>query len=98
MEADKKGGDRQELHERLRTHSIAAGKVVKEEGGENDLIDRVCADPAFMLSHDEIDSILVPENFTGRSAEQVTIFLNTCVRPIEEANREILGENAELSV
>lgn len=98
MEAVKKGGDRQELHERLRTHSIAAGKVVKEEGGENDLIDRVCADPAFMLSHDEIDSILVPENFTGRSAEQVTIFLNTCVRPIEEANREILGENAELSV
>ena len=98
MEAVKKGGDRQELHERLRMHSIAAGKVVKEEGGENDLIDRVCADPAFMLSHDEIDSILVPENFTGRSAEQVTIFLNTCVRPIEEANREILGENAELSV
>ena len=98
MEAVKKGGDRQELHERLRTHSIAAGKVVKEEGGENDLIDRVCADPAFMLSHDEIDSILVPENFTGRSAEQVTIFLNTCVRPIEEANRKILGENAELSV
>lgn len=98
MEAVKKGGDRQELHERLRMHSIAAGKVVKEEGGENVLIDRVCADPAFMLSHDEIDSILVPENFTGRSAEQVTIFLNTCVRPIEEANREILGENAELSV
>ena len=98
MEAVKKGGDRQELHERLRMHSIAAGKVVKEEGGENDLIDRVCADPAFMLSHEEIDSILVPENFTGRSAEQVTIFLNTCVRPIEEANREILGENAELSV
>ncbi len=98
MEAVKKGGDRQELHERLRMHSIAAGKVVKEEGGENDLIDRVCADSAFMLSHDEIDSILVPENFTGRSAEQVSIFLDTCVRPIEEANREILGENAELSV
>ena len=58
MEAVKKGGDRQELHERLRMHSIAAGKVVKEEGGENDLIDRICADPAFNLSHDEIDSIL----------------------------------------
>ena len=81
MEAVKKGGDRQELHERLRMHSIAAGKVVKEEGGENDLIDRICADPAFQLSHEEIDSIMIPENFTGRSAEQVTLFLSAYITP-----------------
>lgn len=98
MEAVKKGGDRQELHERLRMHSIAAGKVVKEEGGENDLIDRICADPAFNLSHDEIDSIMVPENFTGRSAEQVDLFLSTYIKPIREKNQDILGENAELTV
>jgi len=98
MEAVKKGGDRQELHERLRMHSIAAGKVVKEEGGENDLIDRICADPAFNLSHDEIDSIMVPENFTGRSAEQVDLFLSTYIKPLREKNQDILGENAELTV
>ena len=98
MEAVKKGGDRQELHERLRMHSIAAGKVVKEEGGENDLIDRVCADPAFNLSHDEIDSIMIPENFTGRSAEQVDSFLSAYVKPLREKNRDVLGENAELTV
>lgn len=98
MEAVKKGGDRQELHERLRMHSIAAGKVVKEEGGENDLIDRICADPAFNLSHDEIDSIMVPENFTGRSAEQVNLFLSTYIKPLREKNQDILGENAELTV
>lgn len=98
MEAVKKGGDRQELHERLRMHSIAAGKVVKEEGGENDLIDRICADPAFNLSHDEIDSIMVPENFTGRSAEQVDLFLSAYIKPLREKNQDILGENAELTV
>lgn len=98
MEAVKKGGDRQELHERLRMHSIAAGKVVKEEGGENDLIDRICADPAFNLSHDEIDLIMVPENFTGRSAEQVDSFLSAYVKPLREKNRDVLGENAELTV
>ena len=98
MEAVKKGGDRQELHERLRMHSIAAGKVVKEEGGENDLIDRICADPAFNLSHDEIDSIMIPENFTGRSAEQVDSFLSAYVKPLREKNRDALGENAELTV
>ena len=98
MEAVKKGGDRLELHERLRMHSIAAGKVVKEEGGENDLIDRICADPAFQLSHEEIDSIMIPENFTGRSAEQVTLFLSAYITPLREKNQDILGENAELNV
>ena len=98
MSAVKKGGDRQELHEKLRQHSLAAAKVVKEEGGENDLIDRVCADPAFMLSHEEIDAILDPKNFTGRSSEQVTEFLSEVINPVLKDNKELLGEHAELSV
>ena len=98
MSAVKKGGDRQALHEKLRVHAMAAAKVVKEEGGKNDLIERVCADPDFGLDYDEIESILRPEDFTGRSAEQVTEFLADVVAPILEAHKDVLGETAELSV
>ena len=98
MQAVKKGGDRQELHERLRRHSIAAGKVVKEEGGRNDLIERVLADPAFQLSEAEVTELLKPEDFIGRAPRQVEEFLDGVVRPVLAANRELLGERAELSV
>lgn len=98
MSAVKKGGDRQELHERLRMHSIAAAKVVKEEGLENDLIDRICADDSFMLTRSEIDAILKPENFIGRSVEQVEEFISTAIAPILKENQSILGESTELSV
>lgn len=98
MAAVKKGGDRQELHEKLRTHSIAAAKVVKEQGLENDLIDRICADESFQLTREEIDGILEPKNFTGRASEQVDEFLRECIAPILEKNKDILGESAELSV
>ena len=98
MEAVKKGGDRQELHEKLRTHSIAAAKVVKEQGLENDLIDRICADESFHLTRSEIDGILEPKNFTGRAPEQVVEFLKECIYPVLKKNRDILGESAELSV
>ena len=98
MSAVKKGGDRQALHEKLRVHAMAAAKVVKEEGGKNDLIERVCADPDFGLDYDEIEAILRPEDFTGRSAEQVTEFLADVVAPILEAHKDVLGETAELSV
>lgn len=98
MSAVKKGGDRQELHERLRVHSIAAARVVKEEGGDNDLIERVCADPAFNLNRAEIDAILDPGSFTGRSAEQVADYLRDFVKPVLEANSGLLGERAQLSV
>lgn len=98
MEAVKKGGDRQELHERLREHSIAAARVVKEEGGENDLIDRICADPAFRLTEEELGRILIPSNFIGRCVEQVEEFLEDYVEPLRRENKSILGENAELSV
>ncbi len=98
MQAVKKGGDRQELHERIRQHSIAAGKIVKEEGGENDLVDRIAADPMFMITKEEIEATLQPEHFTGRSAEQVSEFLEGYIKPVLEANKDILGEKAELSV
>lgn len=98
MQAVKKGGDRQELHERLRQHSQAAARVVKEEGGENDLIDRVCADPLFNLTREEILAEMQPIAFVGRAPQQVTEFLRDCVKPILDANREVLGEGAELKV
>lgn len=98
MSAVKKGGDRQALHEKLRVHSIAAAKVVKEEGGENDLIDRICADPAFGLNRQEIEAILDPAAFTGRSAKQVQEYIDEIVSPVLKANAGVLGEKAQLSV
>ena len=98
MDAVKRGGDRQQLHEKLRVHSQAAARVVKEEGGKNDLIDRIAADPAFMVTREEIEAILDPANFTGRSQEQVEEFLRDVIRPVLEANRALLGEKQELSV
>src|SRR5699024_5669886 len=82
MSAVKKGGDRQQLHEKLRQHSLAAARVVKEEGGENDLIQRVCADPDFGLTLEEVQAVLRPEHFIGRSQEQVEEFLEQCVKPL----------------
>lgn len=98
MSAVKKGGDRQELHEKLRVHSQAAARVVKEEGGANDLIARVCADPAFGLTQSEVEALLRPEDFTGRAPQQVKEYLAECVNPILAAHKADLGEHAELSV
>ena len=98
MDAVKKGGDRQELHEHIRQHSMAAGRIVKEEGGENDLVDRIAADPIFGVTKEEILATLQPEHFTGRAPEQVSEFIEECVKPVLDANKDILGEKAELSV
>ena len=98
MDAVMKGGNRPELHEKIRQHSIAAGKVIKEEGGENDLVDRIAADPDFMTTKEEIEAKLIPENYTGRSASQVSAFLDRCIKPVLEENKYVLGEKAELSV
>ena len=98
MSAVKKGGDRQELHEKIRVYAQQAAKVVKEEGGKNDLIERICADESFGLNADEIEAILRPEDFTGRSAEQVEEFLTDVIEPILKENEKLLGEKAELSV
>ena len=98
MKAVKKGGDRQELHERLREHAVAAAAVVKQEGKPNDMIARVEADPAFGLSREEIEAELSPEAFTGRSAEQVTEFLRDVIQPVLDANAEDVGQHVELNV
>ena len=98
MSAVKKGGDRQELHERLRQHSIAAGRAVKEEGLPNDLMERVCGDPAFGLTLDEGMALLQPENFTGRAPQQVEDYLREVIDPILEENRDLLGDKAEINV
>ena len=98
MKAVKKGGDRQELHERLREHAVAAAAVVKQEGKPNDMIARVEADPAFGLTREEIEAELSPEAFTGRSAEQVTEFLRDVIQPVLDANKEDLGQHVELNV
>ena len=96
MDAVKKGGDRQALHEKIRVHSMAAGRVVKEEGKPNDLIDRIAADPDFQLSHAEIDAILKPENFIGRSVGQVEEFLRDYVDPVLQGGG--LADEVELTV
>ena len=98
MKAVKKGGDRQELHERLRQHAIAAGKQVKEEGLPNDMVDRIAADPAFGLTKEEIVAGLVPENFVGRAPQQVEEFIAHILKPIFDANPDAIEQHASLSV
>jgi adenylosuccinate lyase len=98
MAAVKKGGDRQELHELIRKHSIAASNVVKEQGEDNDLIDRISGDPAFGLTKDEIISVLKPINYIGRSVIQVEDFLRDYVNPVLTANKEELNLDIKLNV
>jgi adenylosuccinate lyase len=98
MGAVKKGGDRQDLHERIRQHSIEAAKRVKEDGLDNDLLDRICADPTFGLNRDELEGLLDPANFTGRAPQQVEEYIDEVISPILKANRDILVETAELKV
>ena len=85
MNAVKRGGDRQELHEKIRQLSMEAGKRVKEEGGDNNLPDLIAADPAFMVTREELDRMLLPSRFTGCAAHQTTIFLETVVAPLLQA-------------
>ena len=96
MDAVKKGGDRQELHEKIREYSMIAGKHVKEEGLDNDLCDMILADPMFMITKEELDAILQPENFTGRSEQQTEEFISELIKPILDANKDILGESFEM--
>ena len=96
MEAVKKGGDRQELHEKIRQHSLAASARIKEEGLDNDLIDRIASDPSFGLSEEEIRQKLDPVLYTGRSAEQVEKFLKNDVYP--RLKGQAIEKGAELTV
>lgn len=98
MDAVKAGGDRQELHERIREHSMAAGRMVKVEGQKNDLLERIAADPAFGMTMEQLESIMKPENFVGRAPKQVEEFLDQVVVPILEENKELLGMKAEINV
>lgn len=98
MEAVKRGGDRQELHDRIRKHSMEAAKRVKEEGLENDLINRIVKDPIFKMSEEEINAILHAKNFIGRSPGQVDDFINEVIKPILEENKDILNISVELRV
>ena len=99
MDAVKRGGDRQQLHERIRVHSQEAGRNVKELGLTNDLIELLAADPMFGLSREELTAHMEPSRYIGRCPQQVDDFLNDCVRPVLEANRSALEEGAvELKV
>lgn len=98
MECVKQGGDRQELHERIRLHSMEAGKQVKVEGKENDLIERILADEYFKLNKDRLLEILDPKSFTGFAAEQVIEFLEREIQPILEKNKDKLGMDSDLRV
>lgn len=98
MAAVKKGGDRQELHERIRVHSMEAAKAIKMEGAANDLVDRIANDSAFMITKAEIVALMHPTNFIGRAPEQTIEFLQQCIRPILEENKDLLGLKAEINV
>lgn len=98
MDAVKKGGDRQELHEKIRRYSMEAGRMVKEEGKENNLVELIAADSSFGLTKDEILAVMKPENFVGRAPEQVSDFLNDFVYPVIEENKELLGVKVEINV
>lgn len=98
MEGVKKGGDRQNLHELIRVHSMEAGKKVKVDGLENDLIERILNDKQFDIKKDELMNILNPKNFIGFAPQQVDEFLKTEVKPILEKNKELLGMSTDLKV
>ncbi len=98
MDAVKRGGNRQELHERIRVHSMEAGRQVKAEGKENDLLERIAADETFGVTLDELKDILDPAKYVGRSPEQVTEFLTECVNPILEQYKDELGVTVEINV
>ena len=98
MDAVKAGGDRQELHEKIREHSMAASRVVKVEGGENDLLERIAADEAFGVTLEELEKILKPENYTGRAKEQTEDFLNECIKPVLEKYADVESDKPEINV
>lgn len=98
MDAVKAGGDRQELHELVRQHSMAAGKVVKEEGKPNDLIERIANDPKFGLTKEEIEAHMQPIHYVGRSVQQTEEFFRDYIDPILAKHKDELGIEAEINV
>lgn len=98
MDAVKAGGDRQELHEAIRVHSMEAGRHVKEEGKPNDLIDLIAADPKFGMTKEQIMEVMDPKNFVGRAPQQTEEFFKEYIDPILEANKDDLGIHADINV
>ena len=98
MDAVKAGGDRQELHERIRELSMEAGRNVKEKGLDNNLLDLIAADPAFGLNEEELKKTMDPSKYVGRAPIQVDNFLKNVVNPVLEANKDVLGMTAEINV
>ena len=98
MDCVKMGGDRQELHEAIRVHSMAAGRVVKEEGKPNDLLQRIADDPKFPMDLEQLQAIMKPANFVGRSVQQTEEFFAEFIDPILEQEKDALGMHAEINV
>ena len=98
MDAVRRGGDRQKLHERIRVHSMAAAKAVKEEGKNNDLLDRIASDPSFGVRREDLDRVLSPENYVGLAPRQTAEYLKGTVRQVLEKYRDVPVENPEISV
>ena len=98
MDAVKKGGDRQELHEKIRKLSMEAGAHVKQEGLENNLLELIAADPAFGLTLEELQASMDPSKYVGRSPRQVEKFLENSIQPILDENKDFIGLKAEINV
>lgn len=98
MDAVKNGGDRQELHERIRELSMEAAAVVKQEGGKNDLIERIAKEPMFGMSLEDLQKVLDPKNFVGRAPQQVEEYITEQVIPVLDKNKDSLIDDAELTV
>ena len=98
MEGVKNGGDRQELHEKIRVHSMEAGKMVKVHGLDNDLIERIVNDPSFNIDKEKLKEILSPKNFIGFAEEQTEEFIEIEIKPILDKYPDLIGMNADLKV
>ena len=98
LDAVKMGGNRQELHERIRKLSMEAGQRVKVDGGENNLLELIAAEPAFRMTLEELQESMDPARYVGRAREQVEAFLEKVIRPVLQENRELLGLKAEINV
>ena len=98
MDAVKAGGDRQELHERIRNLSMEAGRNIKEKGEDNNLLQLIAGDPSFNLTLEELQKTMDPRKYTGRAKEQVEAFLQDVVNPMLEKNQDVLGMNAQINV
>lgn len=98
MDAVKAGGDRQELHERIRELSMEAGRNVKEKGLDNNLLELIAADDAFNMSLEDLKKTMDPSKYVGRAKEQVEAYLGRVINPLLEENHDVLGVKAEINV